>query len=107
MAWKEKTKGFDDGAEAFKFEAVGDSIEGYLKNVGSITFDGKAVKRYLVQTDDGLYSFLGSFKIDELMTGIETGIKVRLTYTKKERLGGGKTLKQFKLETNDEDRIEV
>lgn len=107
MAMKQATSKNGGGkfgdATIFKFEAVGDELSGTLVEKGKRAFDDKDVNRYVVKGDDGTtYSFLGSFKLDELLEEVPVGARVEIKYTKKARLKGGKTLKEFDVMYDDE-----
>lgn len=108
MAFKKKPSGDSGDAEKFKFEKVGDMVEGHLVQAGTITLEDKDVMKYVVQKEGGeRVGFLGSFKLDEGLKGMPLGTMIRVTYIKKERLKGGKTLKMFDIEYDDENVIEV
>lgn len=109
MALKEviidaKSKKLD--SEQFSFEEKGDSLHGVI--VEKVTLrskpttehpNGKPFQKYTVRSPDGrLVSTLGSYKIDEFMSTRPLGTEIRITYVKKIKLDGGRTMKDFKFE---------
>lgn len=106
MAMQKVSSGFSDG-EKIKFETPGNSVEGYLVERCKVPFDERDANKYIVKTDKGMVNFLGSKKIDDGLLNLELGVRIRVTYTKKERIQGGKTLKLFDIEFDPSDRISV
>jgi hypothetical protein len=92
-------------AEHVEFNKDGDNIEGYLVEKGNIRVDDRDIPRYVFQTDNGLKSTLGSYKLNELLEEVEVGCLTRVTFRGKEKIGGGRTLKQFEVEYDSEVRI--
>jgi hypothetical protein len=103
-----ESSGFADG-EIFKFETAGDTVEGYLIGKTKIQFaeDEPARNKYIVKTSSGVVNFVGSKKLDDALPAIENGTRVRIKYTKKEKLKGGKTIKLFDIEYDPSDVIAV
>lgn len=106
MAFKKKETNGDAG-EKFKFEKVGTVLEGYLMRRDTLNLDDKDVPRYVVKTDKGVVSTLASYKLDEGLKDIAPGTRIRATFQAIKKLPGGKTLKVFDIEYDDEDTIEV
>jgi hypothetical protein len=109
MALKEvvidtKSKKLD--SEQFSFEEKGDTLHGVI--VEKVTLkskptpehpQGKPFQKYTVRVPDGrLVSTLGSHKIDEFMLTRPLGTEIRITYLKKVKLDGLRTMKEFKFE---------
>lgn len=94
--------------ERFTFESKGDTLEGHLVESATISKDGSTFKKYIVRSADGMYhGFLGSYQLDRALEQVELGTMVRITYGGKEKLKGGKTVKNFNVETDDSDVIPV
>ncbi len=94
--YKERTPQF------FQFKEEGDEIEGVLLGVSDTVVQENDTKRYTVQTVDGLNAFLGGTQIDALLEGVEVGTQIKLQYTGTTKTASGRTLKQFRLWTQED-----
>ena len=86
----------------YKFEAVGDMIEGTL--VGSrvhVFSNGPATKYTLRQEDDSLVVFFGATMLDGLMEAIEVGQFVQIVYLGKEETTAGQPLNVYDVAAED------
>lgn len=106
MAFKKK---IDIGStDAFKFEKLQQSLEGYYVGTFDIVIDGRDVKKHVFQTSKGLVSVLGQAHLTQLLAGIEKGTNTRITYVgSKKTKAGRQPMKLFELEYDDEDQMEV
>jgi hypothetical protein len=104
MAMKEIA---DTGSgEKFKFENKGDTIEGFYLGSGSITINGKPVVKHSFQKADGtVVSPLGNYKLDELLSKVTVGAWTKVEYTGLQKLKAGKTLKGFRVASDDERMV--
>lgn len=104
MAMKRANGG--DRGEKFKFEDEGDKLEGYYLGAGTIDIEGDEVTVHNIKTDTGLFSPLGSADLNRKMSQVPSGARVRVVYEGKKKLKGGKTLKVFTVDYDDEDTVE-
>lgn len=93
--------------EKYKFEREGDALEGYLIEKSVFTYDDKDLNRYVVKNDVGAFSFIGTFKLNELLSKIETGTRVQITYRGTEKTKAKRTVKLFEVLADNDDMIEV
>ncbi len=101
MALKEITD--TGGADKFKFENKGDKLAGYYIGRDTITINGKPVTKHTFQKDDGsMVAPLGNFKLDELLSKVTPGAWTEVEFTGVQKLKTGKTLKGFRVASDDE-----
>lgn len=100
----EKTLSFGDKADQVK---RGREVSGYLLGHKKITTDYGPATVHILQGADGNFGIYGSKQLTDNLTQIELGTMVFVKYVEKIKLKGGKTLKKFDVEFDDEDRIEV
>lgn len=103
MAFKKVVSGGD--AAKYKFEKVGQTLEGYLISKGTITIEDKDVSRYVVKTDNDTVAFLGSHQLNEGLAPIAEGTRIRVTFLGAKKLAGGRRVNNFDIEYNDEDTM--
>jgi hypothetical protein len=94
-----------DDAEMFsaddfvKFEVVGSSVTGTITAIKRHRFDdGKVVPQLELDTADGPKTLTaGQFRLKQELRELRPGVgdQITITYTKEEKLTGGKTLKHF------------
>lgn len=92
-------------SERFSFEEKGDILEGHLVESVRLTKDGNSFMKYVVKTDGGLTSTLGAHQLDQALSQVTPGTYVRITYLGKKKIKGGRTVKEFLVEADDENMI--
>jgi hypothetical protein len=107
MGFKKK---IDTGqGEQFKFEKIGDQLEGYY--VGSFDFEGDygPTKKHCFQTSEGLAVVFGQTHLTQLLEGVEPSVLVRITLEgeKKPTKKGRRPMKLFGLEYDEEQRMDI
>lgn len=93
--------------ERFEFEEKGQTLAGYLLEKATLkSKEGKSFQKYLVKTSSGsILSTLGSHQLDRALNEVSTGSYVEITYNGKKKLDGGRTVKQFTVRADDENRV--
>jgi hypothetical protein len=66
--------------DQFTFGVVGDSISGILAEKAYIDFDGRAVGRYLVVSEEASWVIIGSEGLDRNLMRLPDGTPVVITY---------------------------
>ncbi len=94
------------GIPMFKFEKQGEEFSGYYVGKKEITTDYGPGMIHAFQTDKGLEGIYGSAQIDSKLGSIAFGNKVFVTFSGKRKIPGGKTLKEFIVEWDDEDTVD-
>jgi hypothetical protein len=94
-------------SEKFKFEKAGQVLEGYLVGTEIINFDDKDVPKYTIQTTDGNKGILASYQLKEGLEKLPMNTKVRITFNGKVKLKGGKTMNDFKIESDVTDVLKA
>lgn len=92
-------------SERFSFEEKGDVLEGHLIESVRLTKDGNSFMKYTLKTDGGHTSTLGSHQLDASLAKVVPGTYVRITYLGKKKIKGGRTVKEFMVEADDENTI--
>jgi hypothetical protein len=96
-----------DGGNKFKFEEVGQVLEGHYLGDDTINIKGKEVLRHSFNINGEITSTLGSYQLNEILEKVSPGQLVRLTYKGKKSTGKGNTVKTFKLEVDTSNTIPV
>jgi hypothetical protein len=107
MAMKKK---IDAGTGVqFKFETVGQSLQGYY--VGSFEHNGDygQTQKHLFKNDKGLWTVFGQKHLIDMLNGIEPGILVRVTFAgnRPSKKKGFNPMKLFEIEYDEEDRLDA
>lgn len=93
-------------ARRVQFDNKGDVLEGHLVEKATLTSkDGKPFKKYTFKTEEGIVSTLGSHQLDTGLSQVEVGSLVRVTYQGVKRLNGGKSVKLFDVEVDDDGEM--
>jgi hypothetical protein len=93
-------------ARRVQFEKKGDNLEGHLVEKATLnTKDGKPFKKYTFKTKQGIVSTLGSHQLDSGLSQVEVGSLVRVTFQGLKRLNGGKSVKLFDVEVDDDGEM--
>lgn len=103
MAFRTKV----DGGEAYKFEKVGQRLEGYY--LGSKEFDGDygPTLVHLFQRKDGVVnSIIGQGHLTRLLADEEPSKYMRVTYTGTKKGKKGHPMKVYQLEVDDTDLLD-
>lgn len=79
----------------------GNSVEGKVVSRDETKFPNGTVGRYVIATDKGDVTILGSVQLDDLMSKIEDGQYVRITLGGTTKTGGGRNLKNYTVEVAD------
>ncbi len=86
-------------ADFFRFEKVGDKVEGTLVESRAMVIRGNDAMRYKLRLDGGaMVALHGSAEIDDKLTEVQNGQYVRITYTGETPTSGGFNVKQYKVE---------
>ncbi len=93
-------------SERYAFEDAGDILEGHLVESVRLSKDGNSFMKYTLKTNTGHVSTLGSHQLDTALAKVSPGTLVRITYNGKKKIKGGKTVKEFLVEADDENRIQ-
>ena len=86
--WVKKAKPLG-GGKFFKFQNIGDTIQGTLKGFFESTFEGKTSNNALLVVDGKDISFRMTTQLEQYFTGVTPGTVVKVEY--KGRLGKMKT----------------
>jgi hypothetical protein len=87
--------------EEFRFESEGDSIEGKLVEIVSLTNKrtGDPFKKYVVKTASGHSHFMvnptGPTQLLEGLEGLASGDEIKATYLGEVKTKNGRTMKRF------------
>lgn len=100
----DKTLSFGDKPDQVK---RGREVSGYLLGHKKITTDYGPATVHILQGKDGNFGIYGSKQLTDNLMQIELGVMVFVKYVDKVKIKGGKTLKKFDVEFDDEDVIEV
>jgi len=93
-------------SEQFAFDTTGETLEGHLVDSVTLTKDGKSFQKYTVWIADGSYvSTLGSYQLDQALSQVTLGAMIRITYKGKTKLSGGKSVKNFLVESDESDNV--
>lgn len=84
-----------------KWEKEGDGVEGTLLSKEDTVYAGNTRGRYLIQTGDGLVSFMGGFQIDQAMQLVAIGDKIGVTFSGEVQGSGTNKMKLFEIWVDD------
>lgn len=95
--WKEITPDF------ISFEKAGQSIEGELLGYTELRIKDVPVKKWQIKKlSDGIITgFLGGVSLDPMLEAVPIGQTIKLEYAGNVKLGGGYSVKTFKLYIED------
>jgi hypothetical protein len=79
----------------FKFENIGDAIEGKLLEIFESEFKGKKSKNAKLLSDGKEVSFRLSMQLEEYFGTVEVGAEIRIVYAGKKHTASGGTFKTF------------
>lgn len=96
-----------DASSTVEFEKVGQTVQGYYIGAKIVTTDYGKSKLHILQTEAGNVGVWGSAKLDEKLGAVEPGYLTFITYRGKVKLPGGKTMKKFDVEYDDEEKAEI
>lgn len=91
-----------DCDSTIKFEKVGQSIEGHFVGSKQIETDFGKSKLHVFKGDEGNFGVYGSSKLDEKLLTVPTGAMTWVTFQGKVSIPGGKTMKKFDVDFDDE-----
>ena len=91
-------------SNVWKPEKEGDQITGVLIQKQPRT--DELSPRYTIENKDGQFMVWGSAIIADKVEPLEVGLEIRITFEGTKNLGGGKTLKQFKVEVAETEEAE-
>jgi len=91
-----------EAPDFYKFESIGDTIEGTLQEKG--ISDNYGIGLFTVKQDDGSTKRChGSANLDSLMTAVDIGQYVKITFTDTKAMEKGKTpMKIFTVEVEEQ-----
>ena len=95
MATKDGYKSVSSGF--FRFEEIGDSIEGKLVAIDYTEVQKMAVPKYIVDTGEGLMGFLATVQLAETLARVPIGSMVYVVYTGNATSGNKRNVKQFEV----------
>lgn len=105
LAWQNDPKAGEiqyedvEAGDFFKFEEVGDFIEGQLLHVSTIKMSNGTVGSYKILTPDGAeMKFNGTVTLDEKLREVPVNTMVKITYIGDERTGSNRKLRQFRVQ---------
>jgi hypothetical protein len=76
--WTKKDR--PQGGKFFKFQNIGDSIEGVLKSFFESTFEGKTSNNALLSVDGKDVSFRLTLQLQQYFDTVSPGVTVRIVY---------------------------
>ena len=79
------------------FAKVGDVVEGRYVGSEPVEIQGRAALRYLLETNEGLVSLNGTWRIDEAMRQAVPGDTIGIEYTGETTTLGGFKMKEFEV----------
>ena len=83
------------------WEKIGQTVEGMLVAVDTVTIDNYPVAKYIVETDNGRVGFLGTVQLVEQLSTVRLGTYVEVEYVGEVKSGRSRTVKEFNV------RVEV
>lgn len=88
-------------AKSFFFEKPGDEIQGTVKEVRDIKYEGKKRKIMTLENEKGVFSIWDSAQLTPLMENVEEGTEVYIRFDGVKKLKGKKTLREFTTAVKD------
>lgn len=82
-------------AKSFFFEDIGDTLQGVVKEVRKIKYQGKARQIMTVENDEGIFSIWDSAQLLPLMETVEEGEEVYIRFEGMKKLKGKKEMRLF------------
>ena len=103
MAMQEIKDDFE--GEKYKFEKIGQVLEGYFQGTNTVTINGKATKKHLFKSREGaIVGPLGSYDLSNKLGKAVVGAFTRVTFTESKKVPGKPMpLKVFKVQQDTED----
>ncbi len=91
--------GFEEvEASFFKFDKVGDSIQGVLESRDFALIDGRDVPRFTLVTDGGMVQFLAPKLLEQRVDLVQDGEEIIIHYIGNVKTKDGKqTMRDFKV----------
>jgi len=89
--WREVTPEF------YEFKEAGQELIGILSGRSMINIQGTEVSRWVVNTPNGMVSFLGGVSLDPLLEGIEMGTLIKLIFQGLQPTAKGTSVKTFRV----------
>jgi hypothetical protein len=87
-------------SEPYAFEEAGQTLTGKLVHRAEIATEYGPKMKYVLETEDGNKSILGSFQLNEKLALIEDKKTVRITFTGRAKTANGK-VKLFQVAVDD------
>lgn len=84
------------------FEKKGQQVEGYYLGFKNIETDYGPSKLHVFKGEDGNFGVYGSHKLDEKLASVPAGAMTFVTFDGKVKIPGGKTMKRFDVDYDDE-----
>lgn len=91
----------------FKFEKVGQKLQGYYIGTFDEVINGREVKKHVFKTELGLESVLGQTHLTNLLSGIDKGIFIVATFVGTKKTKQPQPMKLFELQYDEEDTIDA
>jgi hypothetical protein len=86
---------------------VGQQLNGYYLGFKTVTTDFGPSKLHVLVTDAGTVGCWGSAQLDSKLGTVAKGTATFITFGGKTKIAGGKTMKNFDVEYDDDDKMEV
>lgn len=95
-----------DAEKTASFDKKGDSFQGYYLGSRRVNTGVSESNLHIFSYENENVGVWGSAKLDQLLGQVPKGTMTYITYGGKRSLGGGKTLKMFDVECDDENVLE-
>lgn len=94
--------------EQYKFEKIGQQVQGYYCGSFDHSGDYGDTKKHLIQTDKGMICIFGQKHLIQLLEGIQVGVMVIITYTalQPSKKKGFNPMKVFQVQYDEEDNLD-
>lgn len=90
-----------------EFKNAGQEFSGYYLGYRNVTSDYGVHKLHVFNTPEGNIGAWGTAKLDDLISKVPAGAMTYIAYQGKQKLGGGRTMKKFTVDFDDELTIDI
>lgn len=90
-----------------EFKNAGQEFNGYYLGYRNVTSDYGVHKLHVFNTPEGNIGAWGTAKLDDLISKVPAGAMTYISYQGKQKLGGGRTMKKFTVDFDDELTIDI